>query len=333
MATKKNRPTANPLVNAVLNKVIPPKDATNVTTPQAGTPLVADNPISDTKTGDEGKPKVFTDNETGVKSGVQLPDGRVLLGLSPDQVDEIVNKETKKRAIPEGAIGFGEYAQKKSALQEAKQAIGQIGVLTPEQQAIANANPNQDINMQEILSQVGTTTAKNVIGGAAGGAIAGAGIAGIPTAGAGAPLGAAFGALAGAVGGLATGITYGSFAAYQRANKEKTSVSETNVKRAIYNIRQSVTLANKGGDPEVVLEQFNNAYAELLLAQRQYKVQETSTYAWSTDVREKQVYLENYLQYTLPMQANNLALAVAKPNPAYVDYGLDTEGNPVEVEI
>ncbi len=56
---------------------------------------------------EEKKPEVFR-NERGNVSGVTLPSGNTYLGLSPDEAEEIIQRETKKSATPGGAAEFSQ---------------------------------------------------------------------------------------------------------------------------------------------------------------------------------------------------------------------------------
>jgi len=50
--------------------------------------------------------KVFRDSETGELSGVEYPDGKSYLGLTPDMVNELVARWEGKTALPPGAREF-----------------------------------------------------------------------------------------------------------------------------------------------------------------------------------------------------------------------------------
>jgi hypothetical protein len=55
----------------------------------------------------KGTPEVFRDVKTRKVSGVELPDGRIFMGLSPEEAEEIIQRETKKLKTPEGAREVG----------------------------------------------------------------------------------------------------------------------------------------------------------------------------------------------------------------------------------
>jgi len=55
----------------------------------------------------KGTPEVFRDVKTRKVSGVELPDGRIFMGLSPEDAEEIIQRETKKLKTPEGAREVG----------------------------------------------------------------------------------------------------------------------------------------------------------------------------------------------------------------------------------
>ncbi len=54
------------------------------------------------------QPAVFRDSRTGNLSGIELPNGKVFLGLTPKEVREIAAREEKKKQLPAGAEEMSE---------------------------------------------------------------------------------------------------------------------------------------------------------------------------------------------------------------------------------
>jgi len=321
MATKKtSKPTINPLVNKLISKL--------AGLAPAPTPTPAEAPITPptAPTAVDNKPGVYR-NEQGRVSGVEM-DGHTYLGVSPDEANFMIDQYNKKTATPEGAVEMSTKAENKRMAQQAQN----VGVLTPEQQAEVNAPTGIGVDKQQVVSQILQSAGKGAGVGAATGLTGGlaAGIAGAPlTAGLSIPALAAGGAALGAATGAITGAVTGTFAAFNHDKKENVDMIDMNVQKAKYNIRQAIMLANKGGDTDFASQQFNDAYSELLFAERQLKEQSKSSYSWATDVRLKQNDLNNYLENTLPGQMQRMQIALMKPDPAYIDYGLDANGEPV----
>jgi len=200
--------------------------------------------------------------------------------------------------------------------------LNQVGVLNPEQQAIANPSiaggnlPEEKLDLNILGQNIAEKTAIGAAGGAALGSV-------VP--GAGTLLGAGLGALGGAVSGTVTG----TFAMFSHRAEEKADFVNQNTDRAKYNIKQAILLTNKGGDTSISLEGFNNAVAELRLAEARYKELSKDPYEWKTHIREKQVALNDYMTNVLPMMINRMQISMLKPDPSYIDNGLDEGGNPL----
>lgn len=132
-------------------------------------------------------PETFRDSKTRNLSGIDLPDGRTFLGLNPDDVNQIANKEAEKNMQPVGTQPVGtarNIAEQQARIQQLIQ-MAQQGILTPQElQAIQGANPD--------ISQALGAGALGVIPGLAGGAATGL-AAGLAGAAAGAGAGAAAG--------------------------------------------------------------------------------------------------------------------------------------------
>ena len=106
---------------------------------------------------------VFRNQATGGVSGVTLPDGRTFLGLTPDEAQEIINRQNKKTATPEGTLEMSQIARQ----QEGQQLVGEVGQITPQENI-----QQEPLNIGQALTEGGRQAAI----GAAGAATIGAGI-------------------------------------------------------------------------------------------------------------------------------------------------------------
>jgi len=90
------------------------------------TPTTQNIPLkeSDTKGGKKIKEPVgvFKDVKTGKQSGVQLPDGRVFLGLNKEDVNQIVSAQTGENVLPQGA----EFINDRASLMQ-QQQVQEVG--------------------------------------------------------------------------------------------------------------------------------------------------------------------------------------------------------------
>jgi len=90
-----------------------------------------------------GEPAIFRD-PTGRKSGIELPDGRVFLGLGQDEVTEIAGREAEKKVVPPGAIDVKQRAhieEQKGVLEE---QFREAGVFDPAPGIVPIATPEQE---------------------------------------------------------------------------------------------------------------------------------------------------------------------------------------------
>jgi len=89
------------------------------------------------------KPAIFRD-PTGRKTGIELPDGRVFLGLGQDEVDEIAGREAEKKVVPPGAIDVKQRAhieEQKGILEE---QFREAGVFDPAPEIVPITTPEQE---------------------------------------------------------------------------------------------------------------------------------------------------------------------------------------------
>ena len=245
-----------------------------------------------------------------------------------------LNTDLRKYPVPltHGEQVVADYKQKLAdqALIDAQnpskvtpEQLASLGTLTPEQQAIANANPNtpSGVNPNLILSSAIEKGTLGAIGGATAGGTAGSIIPGVGTA-----IGAVGGGVAGAVGGIA----YGTFAAIKDTTAENVAGIDRNVANAKYNLNTAAIKARKGAPYEVIKKIEGDNLAALDLAERQYK--EQSKKLFDTKSKKKMEDLQKYKENVLPGVQYNIQIALTNPNKNAdaVDYGLDADGNPID---
>lgn len=127
----------------------PPKVETPQATQKKTEPTTKQTPV---EVEEPPETKVFR-NEKGNLSGIELPDGRVFLGLSPDEVREISQREAMKRETPEGSIEYKDYKENKRIAQEGQQLAVQQAQETQEIQDLVSLQNQADTMTR--LSQAG----------------------------------------------------------------------------------------------------------------------------------------------------------------------------------
>lgn len=190
--------------------------------------------------------------------------------------------------------------------------LSQIGQLTPEQQALANSNAQLpgNPNFVDVLRTAGERAAIGAAGGAVAGGTAGSVIPG---------LGTLAGAGVGAVGaGLVGGVT-ALFTEYKKTSEANYNTASYNYNSARTNMEDSITLANSGAgfkSNELAIKNFNEAEAQIRLAERQLKeLRQTST------VRAKLVEIEDYKRNDQARLRLELYKSIQKPTVKYVNNG------------
>ena len=133
-------------------------------------------------------PEVFKD-QAGRISGVELPDGRTFLGLSPDEVREITEREQGKRQLPQGAVPVG--TSRAIAEQQAQSQLlaSQVGQTSPSTGLTPTDLSQGDALTRGLVDAVPralTLAGGAAVAGAAAGAATTGGVASIPLAAAGA---------------------------------------------------------------------------------------------------------------------------------------------------
>lgn len=143
--------------------------------------------------------EVFT-NQTGRQSGITLPDGRDLLGLSPDEVAEISARELKKRQLPAGSepVGTAQAAVEQAAL--GANLAGQVGDIQPSVATPTGLDFGEAavVGFRDAIPRALAVAGGAAVAGAAAGVVTTGGIASIPL--------AALGAIAGFVGSISSSM-------------------------------------------------------------------------------------------------------------------------------
>lgn len=286
-------------------------------------------------------PEVVRD-KSGKITGVAFPDGRFFRNISPKQVNSLVDAWNRRSGLPSGArfsdepifseeeqirANFEAEQRKKEILDTldvpdvTPEELAQIGRLSPEQLAELKNLPaiKRAPRFKEILSTVGERATIGAVGGVTGGAAVGA----IGGAGVGAVPGAVVGGVLGGIGGSVSGV----FASFKRVDVENVNDIKQQYDNAVYNIDQSISKVNDGSISDTEgTRQFNEAYLEILKAQQNYKQLEKRR-EWATDIKDKQVELQNYIDKILPNRISQMAVVQQKPTPDFIDYGVDEKGN------
>jgi len=221
--------------------------------------------------------------------------------------------------IQKTAVGTKAYAAEQAIQQAAtaKELIGQLGNVTPEQQAnidaatlpdgtlnwnILSENLKRSQNPLSSIKDLATSATSLNVGGAA------SGLFDIT------PLGFL----------VKTGQTIqrSVYQVYDHRREENSNMIANNVARAKMNLKGAILVQNKGGDG---VEQFNQAYYELLLAEAQYKrIEREDPRAWIEDIAEKQGDLRGYLDTVYYDKNQRMRIAIQKPDPNYIDYEVQT---------
>jgi hypothetical protein len=242
--------------------------------------------------------KNLVDKSTGKVTGFEYAPGKFVLpkGNAPTQEQQMQVEAQKKTA--------------QAQFETPQIDLSNVGQLTPEQQALINApvDVNRKPNLRQILNSAGESAAKGAAGVAVGGAAVGSVVPGIGTL-----AGAGIGALAGAI----TGAVTGTFQAYKYKDVDNAKGAEANYFNSKESINGAITLARRGGAQDLAETEFNNAKTGLYRTQKLYKSLEKNR-EWATDIKDKQVELDYYINNVLPRKEAELRLALLKPNPDYI---------------
>lgn len=254
-------------------------------------------------TGGSGKTEVFR-NEKGNLSAAQLPDGRIFLGLSPDDVRNLAAQQNQKQATPPGAV-------------EASQAAAQRRTQSQEQQMLSAApiplspDGRQAVPDESMLSKGATGAA--AFGGAVFGAKAGAAVGTLIAPGIGTAVGGIIGGVGGAVGGAYTKMTIQKRQDVKESLKLFSQAKKN--KQEILNMINA-GLLSEGQARELWQEEKQNIAAAHSYLKRQTQNDLTNFIGNPGDELiqvESYIALDNY--YDLEFEK-----ALLQPNPAMIRY-------------
>lgn len=249
---------------------------------------------------DRSQPRIVKDRETGRIAGVILPDGQSFKAdevtarkkieewkNSPEQRAAKILEEQKLTSATNKIIG--ENTPLTEFQQAGRQEAGQVGQLSPEQQAAIQTATDTKIRRWPGFRQVGSIAGERAAGAAVAGAVGGSAIPVVGT-------------LAGAAGAGAIAATTGVFSAYKSQDVENIDKVNSAVASSKSNINLAIKNANAAKTPEeldAANDMFSKEIANLLVAAEQYKKLENRR-EWVTKVADRQLELELYLSDTLP---------------------------------
>lgn len=144
--------------------------------------------------GELTQPKVFR-GEGGKLTGVELPGGKRLIGLKPEEIRDLVEKNRRDTELPQGAVDATEVLKTEEQQAMAQRLFSRVGEINPE---IVEQLRISDPDLFQALSSGLAATVPGAIGGAITGAVGGAGVSALP----GAVIGATGGFLAGTIANL-----------------------------------------------------------------------------------------------------------------------------------
>ena len=180
----------------------------------------------------------------GQANSFQTADGRVFMGLSPDQINEIATREQQKRQLAVTQSQESNIIAQQQRQAEGQQLVGQVGQINPQPQQQAGVDIGQAIG-------AGATQ------GAEYGAVGA--VAGLATAGTLSPVGAVVGGVGGFIKGFVTNLKE------QKANNIQAEFS--NLAKTTKSLRAIVTDTNQGGSASDNIDLFN---AQLTLIDEKY---------------------------------------------------------------
>lgn len=187
------------------------------------------------------KPRVFRD-KNGKATGVELPDGRVFLGLSPDEVENVLTLESKdEERFPRTTASIEE-----KELLKTKDLRTQLGTLLAAK--IGEIQPTGDVEQDKLNYSEAFLSAFDELAIGAGSGLA-AGLIGGPVS----PVTSTILGIGGGVVGYAKGVQ--SNIRTQKVDLMKGEAQ--NLMKSEQNLLKAVMLVNQGGDPTIALNMFN----------------------------------------------------------------------------
>ena len=263
------------------------------------------------------QPIVIRD-EKGRAGGLKMPDGKVYVGLKPDEVEQMMGAYNKKTATPEGAIEGQAVAQQK-ARQRMVQNIGQLTaqeISQMQQEAEEFVQPGflpGNINLGQAATAGAAEALTGTVTGAATGAITGA----VAGAGVGAIPGAVVGAAAGTLG----FFIKGAYSDIKQQQAGLVTAETANVRSALTQLNNIVSAVNQGEDPADAILSYNQVVANTYKAWSELKLQTTGNAKAFSDGTVELERFQIFFQPggTLDTINAKMAQAVVNPNPNKVE--------------
>ena len=250
-------------------------------------------------------PQVFRD-EQGRLSGVELPGGKVFLGLNPKDVKKIIQDFKEERELPEGAVDVGTASELKRRRQLGTELAARIGQLSP---GILEQIQRGEIDIGQILGGGAAAAIPGIAGGAATGALAGSVVPG-----AGTVVGAIGGAIVGGVGAFIVGAR-SSLKSQKQGNIQAGAGALADGEM---NLRKFITAANR--DPSNAAEYQALFNEQLSYIERDYGILKLDTQGFLKDLSgaDGTPQLANYQRFydiSRDFYIEQMQTALLNPNP------------------
>ncbi|MCH8322546.1 MAG: hypothetical protein IIB64_05665 [Proteobacteria bacterium] len=253
------------------------------------------------------KPLVFRDSETGRATGIELPDGRVFLGLSPEEVEAIAKGEERRTAEPTGTITAEEIASER-ARQETIGRIGEQPQITQEQLTAELEKLTIPANLRTALAGAGA----EFITGAGAGALGGAVLGGVA--------GGGIGAVPGAIIGAAVGVSGVLLRNLKVEAKEDTTArgKEFRIIRSSMRLVISEVNANRI-TPDFAVERYNIQLGKMLKLDRALKeLTSTDLKDFLSAGSDLFAQVDTWIEIEEPLLRASLEGAIISPDPTKV---------------
>ena len=271
-------------------------------------------------------PGLIRDTDTGMPSGIVLPDGRIFQG-SPKQTREMAELFAGKLQAPAGTVEQSGVAMQNQAFMQEQQAqleAQQIQALAPQvgqNQFLPEIPVSQGFGSVDLgqvtragLGNIIPSIAGGVALGATGGALAGGALA-VP------------GAIIGGVAGLVTGFVSGAKTEMKQQLTGDITATTNDLKTIQSNMRALITDTNQ--NPQNAQENLEMFNYQLALAQQQYsklKRQTQNNLNDYVDVKTR-VQLEKFeMFYSIggnrDRSIQSMQNALLNPNPAKIDLSI-----------
>lgn len=276
---------------------------------------MADVPAATTKNATaDTTPRIIRD-ASGKSVGVQLPGEKEITGLKTKEISELIagyyNSFSRQEALKAKTAGTPAKDL------QAQELISQIGQLSPEQQALANSNPELITrpNFGQVLGTAGERAAITGAGVAA--SLGGAAALGAPATG-GLTLAGA-GVIAGSAGVIAGASAF--FTEYKKVDKANYDTASQNYDIARTNIDEAIDLINKGAGIKADMEainKYNQALAQIELSERQLKELARDKNKYVKDIKDKLVEIQDFKTNDRRSKDYYMEVGIKKPSAGYI---------------